>query len=219
MENFTYHPERPINKGSFGLAETERSCDEIYKASEKLADYICEEEIKNIFFLDNSARQAYVGLKEIWKKEHAEEKEPGIYFINPDPLKHEQDFEYCAQEFTKHYKNISQEERVLIYDVCVHSGNTLVNVKNFLDKMGFEDVRLAVTSIGEECSSESRDKLDLVCLENRASGGCQPFGKQTYIKRSGSLISSINANEKKRQQGQVDHEKIKEVFKRGLRLN
>lgn len=218
MEQLTYQPDSKPKK-LIGLAESERARQEIYEASKSLADYISQEQIKNVFFLDNSARQAHVGLQEIWKQEHAEEEKPGIYFINPDPLQYQWDFEACAEEFFKYYKNVSKEEKLLIYDVCIHSGNTLFNVKNFFDSMGFEDVRLAVTSLSDECSPELHKSLDLVCLKDRAAAGCHPFGKQTYIKKTGSLVSENNESEKSRQQGQIHHEKIKEVFKDSLRLN
>lgn len=219
MEKFIYNREAAVKKEPVGMAEGERSRREIYEASKALADYISQEGVKNVFFLDNSARQAHVGLQEIWKNEHAEEEKPGIYFINPDPLQYQWDFEACAEEFWKYYKNVNKEEKLLIYDVCIHSGNTLFNVKDFFDKMGFEDVRLAVTSVSDECSPETQSNVDLICLKCRAAAGCHPFGKQTYIKKTGSLISKSSFNEEKREQGQIHHEKIKQVFKEGLRLN
>lgn len=214
MKNFEIQGMAPTpEKGSFDLAESEKSREDIYESSKKLADYISNEEIRNVFFLDNSARQAYLGLKEIWKKEHTEKVEPSIYFINPDPLKYEQDFEELAEYFAKKYHNVDKNDKLLVYDVCIHSGNTIQTVQDFFKKMGFTDVRLAITSVSEDYSEDNKNKLDLVCLEDRAKLGCHPFGKQDYINKTGSIISEVNRHQKFHHQGQTDHQKIKDVFK------
>lgn len=200
-------------EGSLGLAESEKSKENIYESSENLANYISQEGVKNVFFLDNSARQAYVGLKEIWKKEHASEEEPGIYFINPEPLKYAQDFDELAEEFAKKFHYVEKHEKLLIYDVCVHTANTILNTQEFFNKMGFTDVKIAITSVSEDCSLENKAKIDLICLNDRAKAGCQPYGKPSYIQKSGAMISNVSINEKSRHQGTVDHQKIKDVFK------
>lgn len=202
-------------KGSMGLAESEKSREDIYESSKSLADYISNEGIKNIFFLDSSARQAYIGLKEMWRKEHFEEAEPTIYFINPDPLKYDSDSldETLAGEFAKTYHDIDKNEKTLIYDVCIHTGNTILNTQKFFKDMGFTDVKTAVTSVSKECTLENANKIDLVCLDDRAMAGCHPYGKPSYIQKTGLLTGSVEHNEKKRHQGIVDHQKIKDVFK------
>ena len=201
-------------KGSMGLAESEKSRENIYESSKKLADYISKEEIQNVFFLDNSARQAYVGFREMWKKEHNQEVEPGIYFINPDPLKYGYDIdEVLTEEFAKKYYNVDKNEKVLIYDVCIHTGNTIFNVQDFFKKMGFTDVRIAITSVSKDLSAASKEKLDLVCLDERAKAGCHPYGKPSYVQKTGLLTDKADYSEKKHHQGAVDHKKIKDVFK------
>lgn len=214
MKNFEFTGMAKLkDKGSLDLAESEKSREDIYESSKNLANYISQEEIKNVFFLDNSARQAYVGLKEIWNKENADEIAPDIYFINPDPLKYEQDFEELAEYFAKKYHNVAKNDKLLVYDVCIHSGNTMQSVQDFFKKMGFIDVRLAITSVSDDCSPETKNKLDLVCLDDRAKLACHPYGKPSYIKKTGSMISQVDRSDKSRHQGAVDHQKIKDVFK------
>jgi galactitol-specific phosphotransferase system IIB component len=216
MKNFEFHGMATTpEKGSFGLAESEKSREDIYESSKKLADYVSKEEIKNIFFLDNSARQAYVGFREMWKKEHDQEVEPGIYFMNPDSLKYDSGFldEVLTEEFAKKYYNVDKNEKILIYDVCIHTGNTIFAVQEFFKKMGFTDVKVAITSVSDDFSAAEKEKLDLVCLDERAKAGCHPYGKPGYIQKTGLLTDKADYNKQKHHQGAVDHQKIKDVFK------
>ena len=185
--------------------------EDIYQASHNLADYLQAEKIPNVMFLDNSARQAYVGLKEVWKKEQPESPEPHIYFINPKAILDESDFPELEKEFFKKYKNINLAEPILLYDVCIHTGATILKIKDFFKYLGFTDIRLAITSVDENFPDEKKDELDLVCLPNRASLGCNPFSKPTYVKNSNHLVSGINPAG--RALGASEHQKIKEVFK------
>jgi hypothetical protein len=79
--------------------------------------------------------------------------------------------------------------------------------------MGFTDVKLAITSVSKECTLENEAKIDLVCLSDRAAAGCHPYGKPSYVQKTGLLTGNAEHNEKKRHQGAVDHQKIKDVFK------
>lgn len=186
---------------------------DIFEASKNLADYLSKEEIKNIIFLDNSARQAYVGLKEIWKKEHKDETEPAIYFINPKPLQAGSDFETLAEEFIKKYKNVDKTQTLLIYDVCYHTGDTIFSVKDFFAQMGFSDIRVAITSVEPELRDELANSIDLVCLDKRSKLGCNPFGRPAYIKPTASIVSKANINPISSEKGVAEHQKIKSAFK------
>jgi len=201
------------NKSFAERSEEERPRQEIYEASRRLAEYIATEKVPNIFFLDNSARQAYIGLKEIWQKEYGEQEEPSIYFINPRPIKMDDDFEYLSEEFAKKYKQVKKNEPLLIYDVCIHTGNTALQVKEFFAKMGFSDVRLAIASPSPDCPLEIQEQLDLICLDERAQLGCHPFGKASYIDSSGSLLSRPNNKPDNRNKGKSEHQAIKNIFK------
>jgi len=195
---------KPINQ--------DKAREDILEASHNLADYLYQEKIRSVMFLDNSARQAYVGLKEIWKKDYGAEPEPNIYFINARPISFRDDFPELAEEFAEKYKNLDKNQPILLYDVCAHSGQTTSNVRDFFKYLGFNDVRIAITSVSSDFPEEKKAELDLVCLPRRAQLGCHPFGQPTYVKTSGSLVSKIN--QKKYSQAVVrnEHKKIKEVF-------
>lgn len=202
-------PERALLK-RIGEEEVK---EDIYNASLSLAAYLEAEKISNVMFLDKSARQSYIGLKEIWKKEYADEPEPNIYFINPDPLKYEVDFPELAEEFFKKYKNIKPEEQILLYDNCIHSGSTTTNIKEFFKYLGFSDVRVAITSVPSDFPEEKKAELDLICLPNRAKLGCNPFGSADYVKKSGLLVVKPRREKDVREIGRLEHKAIKDVFK------
>jgi len=58
---------------------------DIYEFSKELSIYLQENSIKNIIFLDRSARPAWVGVDEYWNQHHKPDTpKPGFYFVNPD---------------------------------------------------------------------------------------------------------------------------------------
>ena len=205
-------PVQPEKKES-GFLSFEGQKEDVYEASLNLANYLKAEKIPNVMFLDNSARQAYVGLKEAWKTVGEGEKEPHIYFINPDAVRFEADFSDLKEEFFEKYKNIDPADTILLYDVCIHSGETMSAVKSFFEYMGFKDVRLAVTSVNPDFPEEKKAAIDLICLDYHAKAGCRPFGRPSYIRESGSLISQSAGNQESRERGKLEHQRIKDAFK------
>lgn len=63
---------------------TNHEREEIFLASEKLTHLIKEGGIKNVIFVDASARPISTGLTTYWHKASPDEPLPGIYFVNPD---------------------------------------------------------------------------------------------------------------------------------------
>lgn len=214
FESFTARvmtPEEIAEKDKFLPREEHQ--EDVYEASMNLANYLKNEKINNVMFLDNSARQAYVGLQEAWKKIGDGEKGPNIYFINPDAIRDDGDFDYYKEEFLNNYKNLNPEEPLLLYDACIHSGAAMFNTKDFLEFLGFKDVRVAVTSPNESFPEEKYDKLDLICLDHRAAKGCQPFGRPGYVKNAcGKVISQPAGSADSLKRGQREHKRIREIF-------
>lgn len=213
--HFNQAPNQPpkSEKPESNFLNFEGQKEDVREASFNLANYLKDEKIPNVMFFDNSGRQAYVGLKEAWKTVGEEEKEPHIYFINPDPIRVEEDFSDLKEEFFEKYKNIDLDEPILLYDACIHSGGTMSDVKKFFDYLGFKDVRVAITSVSDDFPEEKRSEIDLICLDHRAKAGCHPFGHPTYIKETGSLLSKAADNQESRERGKLEHQRIKDVFK------
>lgn len=207
MEKFSYKPE-----SNFLKAENQQ--EDVREASFNLANYLKEENVSNIMFLDNSARQAYVGLKEAWKKVGEDKPEPNIYFINPAAIRDDGDYEYYAEEFKRNYKNLNPEEAIVLYDACIHTGAAIFSTKEFLEYLGFKDVRLAVTSTNEVFPEEKNSELDLICLDHRAHAGCRPFGRSFYVEGDSDKIISHRVDSKMwHNKGKEEHQKIKDIFK------
>lgn len=203
--------ESPEKDNIFLASELQK--EDVYEASMNLANYLKTEKISNVMFLDNSARQAYVGLKEAWKKIDDEERCPNIYFINPEALRDDGDFEFYKEEFLNNYKNLNPEETLLLYDACIHTGGSMFNTKEFFKYLGFKDIRVAVTSTNERFPKNKYDQLDLICLDHRATAGCRPFGRSEYIKNNpGKIISKSAKSDESLELGQMQHQRIKEVF-------
>jgi hypothetical protein len=200
--------------GENNFLKTERQQQDVYEASHNLANYLKETKIPNIMFLDNSARQAYIGLKEAWKEVDDDTvAEPTIYFINPEALK-KKTFSSLEAEFWRKYKHLDPEEAILLYDACIHSGETIEETKKFFDYLGFKDVKLAVTSTGDNCPDDKKEILDFVCLDHRAAAGCRPFGRPGYVeKNDGHLLSQKIDSQMQRDKGKIEHQRIKEIFK------
>ena len=206
---------------------TTEAKEDVFEASYRLANYLKQEKINNVMFLDNSARQASVGLQEAWKEVGENEKAPNIYFINPEEFVNSiivgspffinnDDLEELSDKFASIFKNINKEDPILLYDSCIHSGISLFSVEYFLKRIGFSNVKLGVTSVGEGFSEEKRKKIDLVCLESGAALGCRPFGHPSYISDNpGEIISKANRTSPNSfEKGKMERDKIRSLFKK-----
>lgn len=68
----------------FLFLESEQGRKEIFEITRRLFEYIEQNNIKNVVFVDRAARPAYIALREYWKQLHPQENPPfKIYFANP----------------------------------------------------------------------------------------------------------------------------------------
>jgi hypothetical protein len=56
---------------------------DLVQIGKRLAEYLHDNNVRRIAFLDTSARPAYICLREAWKRLYPNEEVPEIYFINP----------------------------------------------------------------------------------------------------------------------------------------
>lgn len=61
----------------------------VYRVVARTTEYLHENHVHNIVFIDRSARAAWIGVHEYWKLKFSEEEQPNFYFINPLPLRDE----------------------------------------------------------------------------------------------------------------------------------
>lgn len=218
MEKFSYSyqapkDERPKDTSESKFMKYPGHPEDVYESSINLASYLKDQQIPNVMFLDKSARQAYVGLKEAWKKIGEDAKEPNIYFINPTDLRGEEDFSDYEAEFNRNYKHLSREEAILVYDACIHSGESLFATKAFLESLGFKDVKIGATSPDKTFPIEKYSELDLIALDHRAHAGCHPFGHPLYIDHNGGRVVSQKIDSKtQRDRAVMEKQRIKDAF-------
>ena len=211
MEQFSFGAPKKQPESNF--LEYPGHKEDVYEASLNLANYLKDEKISNIMFLDRSGRQAYVGLKEAWKKIGEGEPEPNIYFLNPNELRTNKNFSDFEKEFDRNYTHLNREDPILLYDACVHSGDTLFPTKDFLEHLGFTNVKLAVTSPDKDFPEERHSELDFICLDHRARAACHPFGHPLYISKEDEHIISQKIDSKhQRARARMEHERIKDAF-------
>ncbi len=56
---------------------------ELVEICSGIAEYAHENDVPSIMLLDRSARPAYLGIREAWKRKYSDEARPDIYFVNP----------------------------------------------------------------------------------------------------------------------------------------
>jgi hypothetical protein len=223
MENFNYlyqqpkriepEAEKPKEVSESKFMKYSGHPEDVYESSINLANYLKENKIPNVMFLDRSARQAYVGLKEAWKKVGEDEIAPTIYFINPKELRGEEDFSDYKGEFNRKFKHLNREEAILVYDACIHSGDSLFATKAFLESLGFTDVKVGATSTDKSFSEEREKELDLIALDHRAHAGCHPFGHPLYVEHDeGHIVSQRVDSKTQRNRAIMEKQRIKDAF-------
>ncbi|MEI6352356.1 MAG: hypothetical protein WCO35_00240 [Candidatus Nomurabacteria bacterium] len=178
----------------------------IYEFGKGVTEYLHKEKITNLILLDRSPRPLWVAVDEYWKTNYKEEKRPDIYFINPDAfnnlnssgmesffkkliysLSDTSENEELNEEFDSIYKKLGNEKDkpLAIFDNCIHSGDTIEPVIDFLKDYGFKDIRIL---IGDTSANFSSVNIDKYCTDN-AIGLCSVFGKDFGIYKDNEILS------------------------------
>jgi len=183
-------------------------------ATRRLADEIINYGVKNVLFIDSSARPAATALKEYWRIEHPNLELPGLYFVNPFGFKNASDIdemkqiansshdvkkswdsltselartdEQILEEFKKRYPALlaERDKPLLIFDVCSHSGATIPPIKRLLERAGFGNIKTALVS------EHSHLTADIVLLDE---ADCHPFGIDSAVLKDQGSVTSLRA--------------------------
>ena len=111
--------------------------DEIVKIGNELTQFLYDNSIDNIIFIDRAARPGYIALKKSWKQKFPDKNVPNIYFTNPNGYNTEfRNIEDISEEFCKVYKKLSLDKTVniMLFDVCMHTGNSFEKILKVLEK-------------------------------------------------------------------------------------
>ena len=192
------------NFGSF----SKRRGKQLFNITEGLVDYLHDNGVKALVLPDRSARPVWVAVDEYWKIMFPEEERPDIFFINPDGFKRHGDlanhsladkskFRFdneIKSDFLEKYKALfgHKEQRVLLFDVCIHSGETISPVIRFMRKVGFSKLEFGV---GRD-SGENNSLVDFELLPS-VKETCHSFGKDCFFgKPLDSVSSTLNTTDK-----------------------
>lgn len=197
--------------------EFEEARKQLFEFTEKIVDYLRKEKISNLVIVDRSSRPLYVGVREYWQKKYPQEKKPNILFVNPNGFKAREDLtedeieelinecdfkldavetpdqvrpkERIIKEFHEKYKLLvaDKEKPVLIFDSCIHSGDTLLPMKKIFKESGFTDLRIGSVGPADRGSSV---KDDFHLTTQRPVQGCYPFNRDFMVEKTFSSSAS-----------------------------
>lgn len=182
------------------IQETEREYVEsfYYNLVKEVSNFIRERKVGNLLVLDRSARPIGSALKTYWRIRYPKEKSPNIYFLNPNPFKKNFSEEELSKKFQEEhpYLFLGKGESTMVFDVCSHSGDTLSQVTDGLDKAGFSDVYFGL--IFDDRNDYEKERLPLdFCFEENSKDTCYPFGSEEFLTKGDSLhVEVADPNEK-----------------------
>ncbi len=191
-------------------SEAERK--DIVKIGENLAKYLFKKKINNIIFIDRAARPGYIALIKSWNKIFPNTPRPNIYFTNPDGYTDFRTEKKIAQEFNNTYKNLSanKDAKILIFDVCMHTGETIEPLLTFLKKEGYKNVFLGLSQPKDD---DCDIKNNFSALKYEPSNCCYPFDRDRLIERNlNSVLSERNYDRRERRDSILLRKEISSLF-------
>lgn len=224
----------------YGQLFNERERDEIYTATEKLAHLIKERDIKNVIFIDASARPISTGLTTYWHKAFPQEHLPGIYFVNPEGF-------HSKNQDTK---SLEEEERRIAmllgtsvdklpghsHQVPPGTVERLQDAQPYLTQHKDQPTLVVDTCLhtGHTVQNISRTlkaggfgnvtiatvspdpdttaKADISLLPNEAKLSCYPFGAEGLIAKGEDVLSQPTSDSEQRTFGNLLRQEIKDII-------
>ena len=159
----------------------------IYTLSKRLCRYAAKQKVKNIAFMDRSARCAWVGVDAYWKANLPLAAKPHLYFFNPEGFETPR----CEKEFRALFKDLYEQRHdpLVLFDTCSHSGGTFRGVLRILSKIGFTDVRIVTANSPDKDSGiVPAKKID----QHLNLRGCIPFGAYDLVEKGRSVVCSVS---------------------------
>ncbi|MEK7574946.1 MAG: hypothetical protein AAB511_01825 [Patescibacteria group bacterium] len=190
---------------------------ELARYCERVVDFLHANKIPNMVIVDRSSRPMYIGVMEYWRDKYPDEKMPGIYFMNPkgfkarDTLTPDELVEVArdcelkddllesprqartedeiVEELKSTYTHlmVDKDKPLLVFDSCIHSGDTLSSLKDTLEKAGFTNIIIGSVNPSDVLSSVP---TDFYITEERPAGGCYPFDRDRMIEKTFNHVYS-----------------------------
>lgn len=218
---------------------------ELFNYSKAIAEYLRAEEIPNLIIVDRSSRPLYVGVREYLRSKYPDETMPNMYFVNPKGFKAKEDLSYreimdvicecmykgdtidspdqvknsasIMDEFSNTYTELMKDKKkpVLVFDTCIHSGDSLEPIQGILGKLGFSDVRIGAVNPPEY---GSKVQTDYYITRRRSEKGCYPFDRDKIIEKTFSHVYSKKTEDQKKIDRSVRLRKeISQIIKENLK--
>lgn len=232
----------PTEEYEFFQSETERK--ELFECCKDLTEHLHEYEIPNLVIIDRSSRPVYVGVMEYWRDKYPDEKMPGIYFMNPKGFKSkekltEEELAMVAEdcmlkgdlledhqkarteaeiiaEVQETYQRLfeDRDKPLLVFDSCIHSGDTLSPVKDVLEKAGFTKMEIGSVNPSDRHSAV---RADYFITRERPEKGCYPFDRDRLIEKTFDHVYSKRAeNPRAAEVSRELREEIRRIMKEFL---
>ncbi len=181
----------------------------LFEAFKKIGDYIHDNKIENIVFIDRSSRGGYMGVKEYLKLAYPKEKQPEIYFVNPRgfklknfdnspaslkpplPMTDEERHQKIDEHFSQIYKKLCEgkDKPTMIFDSCIHKGGTMIPLVDSFKRQGFKNVKVCVYN-EERMNYPKNIPIDFIVTENPMPS-CSPFGVEDVLRANIDVVSSV----------------------------
>ena len=222
-EDYEYSGYEDESEGNYQFFIYKEEREDVYKFSAAIAEHLKEQNIPNLVITDRSSRPLYIGVREYWKKKYPDKKMPNIYFMNPRGFKsaenltgqdivkiisdnmfsndakvvHDQARNHgeIYQDFKQTYKTLLKDKNkpVLVFDTCIHSGNTLKPVKDMMKEQGFTDIRIGSINPSGPHSSVN---ADFYITNERPARECIPFDKDCIVEKTFDHVYSTKTKDK-----------------------
>ncbi len=226
---------------NYEFFRTEEERDELVFYCTEVAKFLYENKIPDIIIVDRSSRPLYVGLTEFWKRAYPDEPLPNIYFMNPkgfnskenaspgyaknvaanaivngdayedaDQVRPEAEIKKELKE--RYFKLMKDKDKpVLVFDSCLHTGNTLAPVIDTLESLGFSN--LLVGSVNPS-DRQSIIQTDFYITQFIPTKTCYPFDQDRMIEKTfDHVFSKVNPDPHQRTVARRLRDEIREIMK------
>lgn len=124
--------------------------------------------------------------------------------------------EMVDEEFSKVYKRLvaDREKPILIFDSCIHSGDTLTPVIESLKRVGFKDVHVGSINPAD---LGSKVQNDYFITREHPERGCYPFDRDRMIEKTLNHVYSERTSDPAKMKRSVElRREIKDIIKEKL---
>jgi hypothetical protein len=214
------HGEKSDGKHKFFRYEEERR--ELFEYSKDVADYVHDNGIADLVIVDRSSRPMYIGVREYWKAKYPDEQMPGMYFLNPkgfksieetsasDAVNARLNSEYkedrvegifdqrpeaeIMEELKGVYRALleDKDKPVLVFDSCLHTGDTLKPVKDTMEEAGFTNLLIGAVNPSDYSAAV---RTDYFITTKQPEKGCYPFDRDRMIEKTFDHVYSAPATD------------------------